>query len=118
MDSEAEVKPCISLEIKSIYWSTAKTDNTTETSKPIKLILTHLLTPNYAMILANGMHDATRATKYIRLTHNMFPAWKFKSIIISGSATTVMFAINCCVSCDNAAIIIISVFLFIVNIMF
>ena len=45
MDSEAEVKPCISLEIKSIYWSTAKTDNTTETSKPIKLILTHLLTP-------------------------------------------------------------------------
>ena len=69
-----------------------------ENNNAIKLIVVDFLTPYRDINLENGMQEATKAHKYIKLTHIIFHAKKFKSASMLGRATTVILAINCCMN--------------------
>ncbi|AMD17142.1 hypothetical protein TL18_03365 [Methanobrevibacter sp. YE315] len=60
------------------------------------------------MILAKGKLKATKLIRYIRFIHKRMSAGKFKLKAISGSATTVILAINCIINCAVAATINVS----------
>ena len=79
-------------------------DTTIDKNSKIRLILVYFLTPCCEMILAKGILKETKLIRYIKFTHIMVSAEIFKEVVIFGRAITVIFAINCMINCDVAAI--------------
>ena len=106
MANDADVNPCINLDKRNIYWFTDRNDSRPDTNNKIRLILVHFLIPYCDMTFAKGKLNATKLIKYIRFTHIIISAEKFNDSDLFGSATIVIFAISCIISCDVAATII------------